>query len=213
MNIPVFYAEQGETYFFKFANLNFVDSENYVYYYAKLYSANVANISSDKFEPRGYVKDHNMLYNGTNNIYVYFDSSTNTSPMNKHSYSYAYILQQAMLIWNKVGIKKFIETPNIDEADIIAYIYNSQDGNNGIFESYGDFENKIIYYGKVYLNDYYQTNHTYNTTLKTALHEFGHALGLGHTSYSDDNVMMSGAREYKGKLGQGDIACYRHIWG
>ncbi len=211
--IPVLYAEQGETYYFKYANLNFVDSEDYVCYYAKLYSANVANISSDKFQARGYVKDLTMLYNGTNNIYVYFDSSTNTSPMNQHGYSYAYILRQAMLIWNRVGIKKFIETPNINEADIIAYIYNSQDGNNGIFENYGDFENNIIYYGKLYLNDYYQTNHTYNTTLKTSLHEFGHALGLGHTSYSNLNVMRSGTFEFTGKLGQGDIACYRYIWG
>lgn len=65
----------------------------------------------------------------------------------------------------------------------------------------------------MFLNDYYQYNNTYSETLKTSLHEFGHALGLGHTNYSTNNVMIGGTRSYKGKLGQGDIACYRYLWG
>lgn len=211
--IPVFYAEQGETYYFKYTNLNFVDSEDYVYYYARLYDANVANISETKFEARGYVQEYDMYYNGTDTIYVYLDSSTYASPMTQHGYSYAYILRQAMVIWNKVGIKQFVETTDQNDADIIAYIYSEEDNANGKYVYYGDIDTGIIYQGGLYLNEYYQENYSYNTTLKTSLHEFGHALGLGHTYYSNDNVMRGGTFEYRGKLGQGDIACYRYLWG
>lgn len=211
--IPVFYAEQGETFYFKFDNPYFMEAIKVVTYFARLYDANVANISETKFEARGYVREYDIYYNGTDNIYVYLDSSTYASPMTQHGYSYAYILRQAMVIWNKVGIKQFVETTDQNDADIIAYIYSDEDNANGKYLYYGDKNTGTIYQGKLYLNEYYQYNHSYNTTLKTSLHEFGHALGLGHTSYSNDNVMRSGTFEYRGKLGQGDIACYRYLWG
>ena len=54
----------------------------------------------------------------------------------------------------------------------------------------------------------------YNEALKTCLHEFGHVLGLDHMEYNgSDNVMRSGMLSYKGKLGHGDLAVYRYLWG
>jgi len=215
-NAPEIYTEQGDMLFFKVSKINKNTISNKIitpFYRAELLSTNYADCEEEDFIKMGYVIDHIYKYNGSNNIYLYFDSSTNKTHINGNC-TYKEILLSAMSIWNGVGIKKFVEVTNENDADIILYCdYNpNSDGGVGVYNIVPD-KNNVVHNGTLYINEYYHKNYEYVTTLQTCLHELGHALGIGHIDYNGAvNVMYSYTGNYSGKLGKGDIAAYRYKW-
>ena len=215
-NAPEIYTKQGDMLFFKVSKINKNPISNKIitpFYRAELLSANYADCDDYYFMEKGYILDHIYRYNGSNNIYLYFDSSTAKIHINGNC-TYKEIFLNAISIWNGVGIKKFVEVTNKNDADIILYCDYNPDSNGGVgtYNSFYD-ENNVVHNGTLYINEYYHRNYTYAMTLKTCIHELGHALGIGHIDYAGiNNIMFSHSGNYSGKLGKGDIAVYRFVW-
>lgn len=116
-------------------------------------------------------------------------------------------------MWNAVGRIQQVEVGNESSADtIVSCVYDSDESFTGVYTSY--YSGNNVFHGTLQLNTYYQYNFAYGKTLKTCTHELGHGLGLGHIDYAGiNNVMYSHAGNYSGKLGQGDLAAYRYLWG
>lgn len=215
-SVPEIYTEQGDVYYFKIEKIEKTPITTEILipsYYARVLSANYADCDSEQFVSKGYVSQLQYAYNGSNNIYVYFDGSTNEVVNSSHGYTYKQIVLEAMQIWNEVGIMQWVEVSDQSLADtVVECVYDSTATFTGVYTSF--FSNNVVNSGKLSLNKYYQQNYSYARTLKTCVHELGHGLGLGHIDYDgSNNVMYSYSAEYKYQLGKGDIAAYRYLWG
>lgn len=219
--LPAIYVKKGEKLYFKVTKQD-ADSSNNVNstiistpsYTARLISGNVADVDSSYFLEKGYISDLNYVYNGTDNIYVYFDESTDEAAYNYHAFTYKQIVLDAINIWNDVGVKQWVVVNDESDANtIISCVNESSETYVGVYVSYFN-SSKIVDRGELNLNRYYMDNYNYNKSLFTCVHELGHGLGLGHIDYNGtNNVMNPYVGEYNGKLGQGDLAAYRYLWG
>ncbi len=99
-------------------------------------------------------------------------------------------------------------------ADTIVYSY-SESGTSTIayYSSIFYTSSQEVFAGKLYLNKYLMSSYNYDKNLFACVHELGHGLGINHIDYAGtNNVMNSYAGNYT-KLGQGDLAAYRYLWG
>lgn len=211
-NIPELYGEQGDRFYFKVYKINTSYNNELSSYYAKITSANYADCDSSEFVNKGYISSLKYVYNGTNNIYVYFDDTAYET--NNAGLTYKSIVLDAMRIWNKVGKIQWIEVANEKQADTKVYSYYDDNVNTvAYYSSIYYTQSEEVFRGEFYMNKYYMQSYNYNMNLFTCVHELGHGLGLGHIDYDGTrNVMNSYVGTYE-KLGCGDLAAYRYLWG
>lgn len=211
-SLPAIYAEQGTTYYFKVTQFDNSQYNSNAFYHAKILSANYADCDPSEILNKGYVSSRKYVYNGSNNIYVYFDQTAYETT--NSGLTYKSIVLDAMEIWNAVGKMQWIEVNDEDMADTIVYSY-SESGTSTIayYSSIFYTSSQEVFAGKLYLNKYLMSSYNYDKNLFACVHELGHGLGINHIDYAGtNNVMNSYAGNYT-KLGQGDLAAYRYLWG
>ena len=211
-NIPAIYAEQGTTYYFKISQYDETLYHSKSFYTATVLSGNYADCDSSQFLNKGYVSSLKYVYNGSNNIYVYFDESAYETT--NSGITYKSIVLDAMAIWNDVGRIQCVEVDNKNQADTIVYsYYDSSDNWVAYYNSIYYTSSNEVFSGTLNMNKYRMNSYDYAKNLFACVHELGHGLGLGHINYNGiKNVMNSYVGSYT-KLGQGDLAAYRYLWG
>ena len=211
-SVPELYGEQGDRFYFKVYKINTSYNNELSSYYAKITSANYADCDSSEFVSKEYVSSLKYVYNGTNSIYVYFDDTAYET--NNAGLTYKSIVLDAMEIWNKVGRIQWIEVTNKSQADTIVYSYYEENVNTvAYYNSIYYKANNEVFSGELYMNKYHMESYSYNVNLFACVHELGHGLGLNHINYNGTrNIMNEYVGEYT-KLGQGDLAAYRYLWG
>lgn len=163
--------------------------------------------------------NYTHYYNGGFTRKLFFASSAYTI-LNNNKTMRDYILEAAA-IWNKVGVIQFEETLYENQCDIVfesVFITGEGDKGTGWFfitdsEHQHYQSNRVV--GEIDFN-LSHINHFSSSlkTIKTALHEMGHSIGLGHYSLGGtSNVMYGSSSYYAGKLGKFDIGLYRYIYG
>lgn len=119
-------------------------------------------------------------------------------------------IRAAFQKWSSVADIQFQELPEDSDADIRIYVADVMSGGNG-FPNYSD-ETCQVLSGQVILDPTISEARTCDRFYLYALHEIGHALGLGHAVAG--NVMSPGSgRRGVNELQPGDIEGIRQIYG
>jgi len=186
-SVPAIYAEQGTSYYFKVFKFDMTAHRSNAYYKAIILSGNYADCDSSQFLDKGYVSDRSYVYNGSNNIYVYFESDTYN--MLSCGSSYRDIILDAMSQWNKVGEWQWVEVDSEGTADTIVSTYHEDSGTIAYYSSIFHTSNKEVFRGEMHMNTKY-SGYPYDAVLHICVHELGHGLGLGHINYDGETNVM-----------------------
>ena len=137
-------------------------------------------------------------------------SNTYKSYEKEHYYE---IIKKAAKIWSETGIVKLIRTENRNNADIIVNwtkVGRVFEGNCK-YISIINSRFKLISAEIGLPNEYSPKIVSDDTILHTALHEFGHALGLGHGVDADD-VMFVPHQKTLSKISQNDFEVLKFLY-
>lgn len=119
---------------------------------------------------------------------------------------YGSAVQHAINKWNAMGIVtiKKDDITSIEDLTI-------RDVNNGRLNYAARTYTTVLNTGYMEFNTAKMQNYTGNEIIKTALHEFGHALGISEINGYSNQVMEQGQIELT-ELGYMDKAAYNCIW-
>ena len=126
---------------------------------------------------------------------------------------YCQIIKSAAKIWSETGIIRLIYTENRDKADIV--VNWTKVGR--VFEGnckYVSLINSGFRLVSIEIglpNEYSPKIVSDDTILHTALHEFGHALGLGHGIDADD-IMFVPHQKTLNKISKNDYEVLRFLY-
>ncbi|MGT2775640.1 matrixin family metalloprotease [Streptococcus hyovaginalis] len=184
-------------------------------YYANHSSSPLANQLSNVFDNVSSYFDPNILQNpqaigdnltqletdfhehlkgakwSTNKATIYIETQNET-------FRSAYL--QAIDAWNQTGAFQFRLVEDPDQANIVAKDYSdSETQAAGLTNTQVNALTNHLVSVDVYLNAYYLLNPSYGydqeRIVNTAIHELGHAIGLGHDD-EHDSVMQSAGSHY-----------------
>lgn len=126
---------------------------------------------------------------------------------------YYEIIRRAAKIWSETGVVKLVYTETRDKADIVVNwtkVGRVFEGNCKYVSLINSrFRRVAIEIGLP--NEYSPKIVSDDTILHTALHEFGHALGLGHGIDSDD-VMFVPHQKTLNKISKNDYEVLRFLY-
>lgn len=139
-------------------------------------------------------------YIEANPIYFFID--------NKHDATAPYIRDAAVLWTEKAKIPKWIEVTDKEKANVLFLTVNSP---NIDFTGKVEFENESPggkNKGTIQLNLYRLGNQ--ENSMRTIIHEMGHALGLAHNDDDPTSVMVSNRQLMKSYIPNiTDVRCVR----
>lgn len=163
-----------------------------------------------------YIKD--SLINGSvcrwdKNEIKFFISPIFADIKNYEKFEYYEIIKTAAKIWSETKIINIEETNNGNNADIIVNWTKTGRKTEGNCKYISIINScfKLISIEIGLPNEYSQKTVSKDTILHTALHEFGHALGLGHGIEIDD-LMFVPHKKTLNKISNNDLSVLKFLY-
>lgn len=164
----------------------------------------------------GYIKDSliNRRICRWNKTEIKFFISPPVSDLKDYEKSeYCEIVRTAAKIWSETKVVNIEETNNRNNADIIVLwtkVGRKTEGNCK-YISIINSQFKLISIEIGLPNEYSPKTVSKDTILHTALHEFGHALGLGHGTETDD-IMFVPHQKTLNKISANDLNVLKFLY-